>query len=212
MSKQSLLRTLKLLEARLPDPETEEKRHRLRSLTDLELWELAAAVFEAEAILDNPLCVEGEIGCECRREAWELLGEARRSDVSAAAHRLHRDEEVNASCLHLHPGCACRDLATAALGEQVRPAEIRFEAGLLHRPRPIEAVTEASPLPSPEPEYPSRAEQPPEATEIQDGAPVAKRRSGDPPEPDPNRGRAWRVTMVKAEPGQSPGRAPGDLL
>jgi hypothetical protein len=57
-------------------------------------------------------------------------------------------------------------------------------------------------------ENPDTAEQPPELAEVQKM--VARRRSGDPLEPNPNRGRAWAVTMVKAEPGQSPGRRAWD--
>jgi hypothetical protein len=182
MSRDQLLRRIETLERRLPDAKEQATREAFCSLTDLELAELAAAVYEREGILLNPLCVEEEIGCECRREAWDLLNQDSPGiDVRAAAKRLHRGEEANVACLYFIPGCECRQLATAVLAEAT-PHRIRFEARLLHGAK---AVTEAPSLPSPDPPAPDPADEPPKPSEVQEEPrkPVPTRRSCDLPPP-----------------------------
>jgi hypothetical protein len=73
----------------------------------------------------------------------------------------------------------------------------------LAQPNP-EAGSGGSPVASPDPEDPDPPEEPPPPAEVKEEPRV--RLSTDLPEPHPRRGKAWEVTMVKAESGPRPRR------
>ncbi len=193
MNRASLLRSLRALEASLGDPDVDARRRGLQGLSDLEFAELLAAYYEADGVPVNPLCIAEEIGCECKREAWGLLGPSS-IDANRAARRLHRGEEVNVACLYFAPGCECRHLAAAALREDTEPFRLRHEAGLLHRAR-----AGAPPRTSAESSTAGATDEPSEVAEVKEEAPKPARRSTDEPTSPVLRPADEGIFMTRAE-------------